>query len=89
VHCQTRVLYHIPVWVLRNYLEDLGGRVSSDDCITGDGWEARLFQVDQTPETNPGETDDQKCIRLEWRGNEQAFQTVWPLLEQKLLEDKI
>lgn len=35
-------LHSIPLWLLREYLEELGGEIQADDLVVGDGWEARL-----------------------------------------------
>jgi hypothetical protein len=55
-----RVLRGIPRWLLRGYLEELGGHVvepdargpvrdaasGEEDVLTGDGWKARLIQLE-------------------------------------------
>ncbi|MGE3271525.1 MAG: hypothetical protein AB7P40_22435 [Chloroflexota bacterium] len=50
-----RVLRGIPRWLLRGYLEDLGGTGSEvtdgppgveEDLVIGDGWQARLTQME-------------------------------------------
>ena len=51
-----RVLRGIPRWLLSQYLEDLGGKVvetgsddgpvGEEDVVAGDGWQARLTQMD-------------------------------------------
>ena len=50
-----RVLRGIPRWLLVGYLEDLGGTVleaddgavgPDEDLIAGDGWQARLTQME-------------------------------------------
>ena len=51
-----RVLRGIPRWVLVGYLEDLGGTLveaeaglasgSEEDLVAGDGWQARLTQLE-------------------------------------------
>jgi hypothetical protein len=35
-------LHSIPLWLLREYLEELGGVARAEDHVTGEGWEARL-----------------------------------------------
>ncbi len=35
-------LHAIPLWLLREYLEELGGEVVADDLVVGDGWQAKL-----------------------------------------------
>jgi hypothetical protein len=47
-----RVLRGIPRWLLRTYLEDLGGTaegvygVTEEDALNGDGWTATLVQIE-------------------------------------------
>lgn len=36
----------IPLWLLREYLEAEGGEVGADGQIMGDGWTARLTQLE-------------------------------------------
>ena len=38
-------LHAIPLWLLREYLEELGGEALADDRVVGDGWEARLEKM--------------------------------------------
>ena len=54
-HVHERVLRGIPLWLLRDYLEELGGTVSEildgppdveEELVVGDGWEARLTQLE-------------------------------------------
>lgn len=76
----VRELRSLPTWLLREYLEELGGQVTADDCITGPGWQARIIKMEDFSigSLSVGQ------IRLEWQGNDLAYQTVWPQLEQKL-----
>jgi hypothetical protein len=47
-----RVLRGIPRWLLRKYLEDLGGKATAEyglteeDLLDGDGWSASLAQIE-------------------------------------------
>ena len=54
-HVHERVLRGIPLWLLRDYLEKLGGTVSEildgspdveEELVSGDGWQARLTQME-------------------------------------------
>ena len=36
----------IPLWLMRQYLEQLGGQAQADGWLRGDGWQARLMQVE-------------------------------------------
>lgn len=50
---RERVLRGIPRWLLRGYLEELGGRLvegvsaaDEEEVVAGDGWTARLTQIE-------------------------------------------
>jgi len=36
----------VPIWLLREYLVECGGRAITDDAITGAGWQAELAQLE-------------------------------------------
>lgn len=36
----------VPLWLLREYLEELGGAVGPDGAVVGPGWAARLTQLE-------------------------------------------
>jgi hypothetical protein len=36
----------VPLWLLREYLEELGGIARSDDHVLGPGWQVRLTQIE-------------------------------------------
>lgn len=38
-------IHGIPLWLLREYLEELGGTAVSDTRITGEGWEVNLTKL--------------------------------------------
>lgn len=42
--CYRQEVRGIPLWLLREYLLELGGSLSSDGRIAGDGWSASLAQ---------------------------------------------
>jgi len=42
----TEVYIHaIPLWLLRAYLEELGGRALSETEVAGEGWRAGLLKL--------------------------------------------
>jgi len=43
---ETRETRGIPLWLLREYLEEGGGRVADDHRVVGDDWEVRLTQIE-------------------------------------------
>ena len=36
----------IPLWLIREYLEELGGTPRGEDAADGDGWSGRLEQIE-------------------------------------------
>lgn len=36
----------VPLWLLREYLVELGGRAEGEDAVVGAGWRASLTQLD-------------------------------------------
>jgi molybdopterin synthase sulfur carrier subunit len=43
---RTRDVRGIPLWLLREYLVESGGRASGPDSVAGEGWTARLTQIE-------------------------------------------
>jgi len=43
---EERTVRGIPLWMLREYLERAGGTARDDAQVEGDGWRARLEQVE-------------------------------------------
>jgi hypothetical protein len=42
----TEVYIHgIPLWLLREYLVELGGRANGESAVDGDGWRAELTKL--------------------------------------------
>jgi len=76
-----RVVTGIPLWLLRAYLEELGGRSSAEGRLQGDGWHARLTQVEdyQIGSLRVGQ------VRLELDGEAEAVERVRQALEPKLM----
>lgn len=70
----------MPIWLLRDYLVELGGCSTSNELVTGDGWQAHLQQIEDYTigSLRVGQ------VRLVWEGNDRALQEFWPNLEQKL-----
>jgi len=44
-HDPMKEVHSIPLWLLREYLQDLGGTAVSDTQITGNGWTANLTKL--------------------------------------------
>lgn len=71
----------LPLWLLREYLVEIGGEVDSAGEIRGDGWKATLTQMDDfhLGSLVVGE------VRLEVDADEEAMARLMPVLEKKLL----
>jgi len=42
----VREMRGIPFFLLREYLEELGGKAVSEDCVEGSGWSVRLTRME-------------------------------------------
>ncbi len=71
----------IPLWLLQEYLESLGGWVDTDGQLRGPGWQARLAQVEdyQIGSLRVGR------VRLELHGPAEAVEKLRPAIEKKLV----
>jgi len=76
-----RVLRALPLWLLREYLEELGGRSLEDGTIVGPGWIARLVQAEdyRVGSINVGQ------VRLFLEAEIEVWQRLQPALEKKLM----
>ncbi len=77
----TRTLRALPLWLLREYLEDLGGSLQQDGSLRGDGWTAWLGEMDdfQIGSLRVGQ------VRLEICLEPVTSENFIPALEKKLL----
>ncbi len=75
-----RKIRGIPLWLLRAYLEELGGQAQGDR-ITGHGWEAQIAELDDfhLGSLTVGQ------VRLQIEGEKQTVEALMPLLDRKLL----
>ena len=71
----------IPLWLMGEYLVELGGQQVADDTVNGEGWQARLTKVEdaQIGSLRVGR------MHLQVHGDAQALQKLRPALEKKLL----
>ena len=71
----------IPLWLMREYMVELGGQQVADDAVNGDGWQAHLTKVEdfQLGSLRVGR------VHLRVHGDAQALQTLRPALEKKLV----
>ncbi len=80
---ETRIhdIRGIPLWLLRDYLVDLGGVVQPDGAVAGPAWQGRLTRLDDVRigSLRVGE------VRMELRGTPEALQRLEHALHFKLL----
>jgi hypothetical protein len=76
-----RVLRSLPLWLLREYLVELGGQAESDVCVRGPAWQAGLEQIEDFAVGSlvVGQ------VRLTVTAEAGAAEALFPLLDQKLL----
>lgn len=77
----THELRGIPLWLLRDYLLDLGGNALSDEQVVGPGWQVQLTRLDdfRIGSLRVGQ------VRLELRGEPEALAKLEQGLRPKLL----
>jgi molybdopterin synthase sulfur carrier subunit len=78
---EVREVRGIPLWLLREYLVEGGGRAESDEVVTGPGWRVRLEQIEdfRIGSLTVGQ------LRLELEGDEAGLARLKAVLEPKLL----
>lgn len=76
-----RTMCGIPIWLLREYLEEIGGSVGEDGHVRGEGWVAELTQLQDfgVGSLVVGQ------VRLEVRAEQRTWKGLQPVLEKKLL----
>jgi hypothetical protein len=75
-----RTITGVPLWLLREYLVELGGRARANR-VAGDGWRAELTQVEdyRIGSLAVGQ------VRLTVDGEAPALAALLPLLEKRLV----
>lgn len=78
---ENREVRAIPIWLLRDYLVGIGGRATGDEEVEGDGWKARLSQIDdyRIGSLSVGQ------VLLEIEGDDASVAAALEALEPKLL----
>ena len=73
--------YGIPLWLLREYLEELGGEADGEYRVIGDGWTASLSK------SEPFIVGTLRIgrVRLELQGDPDAIAHLKPRLEMKTM----
>lgn len=76
-----RTVTGISLWLLREYLEELGAREDERGWLRGEGWQARLTPIEdyRIGSLSVGQ------VKLEMTGEEQAVERVRRALEPKLM----
>lgn len=76
-----RRLRSLPLWLLQEYLVELGGVLQADGHVLGDGWTAQLTQLEdyQVGSLKVGQ------VQLKVYAAPGVVDTFMPALEKKLL----
>ncbi len=76
-----QVVRNLPLWLMRDYLAEVGGEAQSDTRITGDGWVVTLEQIEdfKLGSIVVGQ------VRFQAEGEEQAVADMWLLLKDKMI----
>jgi hypothetical protein len=78
----TEIYIHgIPLWLLREYLEELGGTADGDTVVTGDGWRAELTKL---PDHQVGSLRVGR-VELKLQGEADALAKLRPGLDRKTM----
>lgn len=74
-------VYAIPLWLLRDYLQELGGTVCSDTMVAGEGWTAELTKL---PDHQVGSLRTGR-VEVKIEGEAAALAQLRPGLDRKTL----
>lgn len=76
-----RTLRSLPVWLLQEYLIELGGKLEEDGSVHGHGWRAQIRQLDdfQVGSLKVGQ------VHLKVKAVDDVVDDLMPVLEKKLL----
>ncbi len=78
----TEVYVHaIPLWLLREYLEELGGQALSETEVAGDGWQVALEKL---PDRRLGSLRI-GLVQLTLQGEAAALARLKPGLDRKTM----
>jgi len=77
----NQIITGIPLWLVQEYIEELGGRLESDGWLRGEVWRARLTQVEdyQIGSLRVGQ------VSLELEGQAPALESLQAALNKRLL----
>lgn len=74
-------LHAIPLWLLRDYLEQLGGKGLGYDLVLGNGWQARL---EKQPPRQVGSLQV-GIVQIVLEGSPQALEELLPELAKRTM----
>jgi len=76
-----RELRAVPLWLLRQYITELGAHADAAGVLHGTDWQVRLTQIEdfQIGSLRVGQ------VRFELHGTDEAVAATWQQLEPKLL----
>lgn len=77
----VRLVRGIPLWLLREYLEELGGEVDGNGRVVGDGWVATLTPMEpfRLGSLRVGQ------LELHLEGTQRALDQLGPRLDKKTM----
>ncbi|MFU8772284.1 MAG: DUF1952 domain-containing protein [Anaerolineales bacterium] len=77
----TRQIRGIPLWLLQEYLLELGGSLKEEGIVQGEGWLAKIYpmQAFQIGSLSVGQ------VLLEIEASPLVLETIQPELEKKFL----
>lgn len=78
---EVRIITGIPLWLMQEYLLELGGVLVEDGLVEGEGWSVRLTKAEdfQLGSLRVGQ------IRVEMSGTPEGFANLKLLIEPKLI----
>ena len=81
MYSDTLVYQGIPLWLLREYLQELGGTAAGDESVQGDGWTATLSKAE------PFRIGSLVIgrVQLVLKGDPDAIARIRPGLDQKTM----
>jgi hypothetical protein len=73
-------VHALPMRLVKEYLQELGGQIIAEDQVTGPGWVVKLQKVEdfQLGSIRLG------CLHLELEADPETMATFLPALERKL-----
>ena len=78
---ETRDICGIPLWLMQDYLLEMGGTLVEEGLVEGDGWSVRLTKIEdyQIGSLCVGQ------IRIHMSGDREGFANLKTMIEPKLI----